>query len=298
MIPIYLKTKTCRLCRYYEQGENFCAVAPDYIGKAHLCEDFELAAELALELDGEEGTEDPRTLIYEQFAKDYLKRLLSPYGEVESGRTLTPSTPADIDLWFAPRVSPLPAALGLLAVLAGTRVLFEPYRNPLTPDEFQESLLKLLEVRGEFERAAAREGVGVPESDLPHLWILTPAASESLLRETGAEEKEGEERGVYFLPRLFLAGLVVLDRLPPTEGTLWLRLLGRGVVQLQAIEELEALNACHPLRPLGLESFYGLLERLEGLPEKDGEDLDLMERLRALARSVRHSLLPKFQGLP
>ena len=49
--------------------------------------------------------------------KDYLEKLLSPYGEVEVGRTLTVSPRRDIDLWFAPRVSQLPRELGLWLLL-------------------------------------------------------------------------------------------------------------------------------------------------------------------------------------
>jgi hypothetical protein len=44
------------------------------------------------------------------------------------------------------------------------------------------------------------------------------------------------------------AGLVAIDQLPRTEATLWLRVLGRGEVQAQAIRELLALPRSHPLR--------------------------------------------------
>ena len=148
MIASYPRTKSCRLCRYYEGGNNFCAVAPDYIGQAHLCADFELG----IELEEEEEPQDLKRFIYEQFSKNYLKKLLSAYGEVEVGRTITPLCPpfrgdekGGIDFWFAPRLSPLPRELGLLARLAQTRALFEPYPYPVTPDETIASLGKLLE---------------------------------------------------------------------------------------------------------------------------------------------------------
>jgi hypothetical protein len=277
MIPSYLKTKTCRLCRYYEGGENFCAVAPDYVGKAHLCADFELG----IELEEEEEPQDLKRFIYEQFSKNYLEKLLSPYGEVEAGRTITISPSAAIDFWFAPRPSPLPRELGLLARLAQTRALFEPYPYPVTRDETIASLGKLLEVQGEFDRAAKREQVQLAESNLPWLWILTPTASEELFQGLGAKERTDEERGIYFLPPAFLTGLVVIDQLPQTQKTLWLRLLGRGRVQHQAIEELAALPAHHPLRSVSWELFDNLLGQLEALPdnEKDNDDRKLMEAI-------------------
>jgi hypothetical protein len=135
----------------------------------------------------------------------------------------------------------------------------------------------LLEVQGEFDRAAKREQVQLAESDLPWLWILTPTASEDIFRGLGAEERTDEERGIYFLPPAFLTGLVVIDQLPQTEETLWLRLLGRGRVQHQAIEELAVLPAHHPLRSVSLELLDNLLGQLEALPEKDDDDRELME---------------------
>ena len=272
------KTKTCRLCRYYELDENFCAVAPDYIGFAHLCADFELG----VELDEEEEHIDSIRFIYEQFGKDYLEKLLSPYGEVEVGRTLTVSPRRDIDFWFAPSVSQLPRELGLLARLAKTRALFEPYHHPVTADETRASLLKLLEVQGEFYRAAKREKVQLAESDLPWLWILTPSASEAILRGFGAKESTDEETGIYFLAPAFKTGLVVIDQLPQIDETLWLRLLGRGRVRHQALLELVALPAHHSLRSVSLELLYNLLCHLEALPEKDDEERSLMERLAPL----------------
>ncbi len=269
------KTKSCRICRYYGLDENFCAVAPDYIGKAHLCDNFELD----IELDEEEEPIDLRRFIYEQFSKDYLEKLLSPYGKVEAERTFSISPRRDIDLWFAPSVSELPKELGLLGRLAKTRVLFEPYHYPVTPDEITASLVKLLEVQGEFYRAAERAKVEWNELDLPWLWILTPTISEETLTGFGAEESTEEETGIYFLPPAMLTGLVVIDELPHNNKTLWLRLLGRGKVRHQAILELVALPAHYSLRSVSLELLYNLLAHLEALPEKDDDKHLLMEML-------------------
>jgi hypothetical protein len=274
----YCKTKTCRLCRYYELGENFCAVAPDYIGKAHLCVDFELG----IELDEEEDNIDLRRFIYEKFSKDYLEKLLSPYGKVEVGRTLTQLPEQQIDFWFMPVVSELPTELGLLARLARNRALFEPYAYPVNLDETRTSLLKLLEVQGEFYRAAKAKNVQLDESDLPWLWIFTPTASETLLKGFATQEGTDEETGIYFLPSPFSTGLVAIDRLPHREFSLCLRLLGQGRVRHRALDELETLPVHHPLRLVSLELFHNLLGDLKALPEKEEEDRELIRRLATL----------------
>jgi len=270
------RTKSCRICRYYEPDENFCAVAPNYIGNAHLCADFELG----IELDEEEEPIDLKTFTYEQFSKAFLEKLLSPYGKVETERTLTIPPSPDIDLWFAPRVSELPQELGLLARLAKIRVLLEPYHHPVTPDEISVSLMKLLEVRGEFHRAADREedSAGL---NVPRLWILGSSISEETLEGFGAEASTKEETGIYVMAPAFKTGLVAIDELPNSNETLWLRLLGRGKVRHQAILELVALPAHHSLRSVSLALFYNLLYSLEALPEKDNEDCLLIELLRS-----------------
>ncbi|NER48948.1 MAG: hypothetical protein F6J92_20060 [Symploca sp. SIO1A3] len=270
------RTKSCRICRYYEPDENFCAVAPNYIGKAHLCADFELG----IELDEEEEPIDLKRFTYEQFSKAFLEKLLSPYGKVETERTLTIPPSPDIDLWFAPRVSELPQELGLLARLAKTRALLEPYHHPVTPDEISASLIKLLEVQGEFHRAADKE-TDSAAVDLPRLWILGSSISEETLEGFGAEASTKEETGIYVMAPAFKTGLVAIDELPNSNENLWLRLLGRGKVRHQAILELVALPAHHSLRSVSLELFYNLLSSLEALPEKDDEDRLLIELLRS-----------------
>ena len=51
------------------------------------------------------------------------------------------------------------------------------------------------------------------------------------------------DNGVYFIPEGYRTAIVVIHRLPSTAETLWLRILGKGKVQQQAIDELEALSS-------------------------------------------------------
>jgi hypothetical protein len=48
-------------------------------------------------------------------------------------------------------------------------------------------------------------------------------------------------KGVYFLTEIFLTALVAIDRLAVTPQTLYLRMLGKGPVQKQAIKEFLTL---------------------------------------------------------
>lgn len=69
--------------------------------------------------------------------------------------------------------------------------------------------------------------------------------------------------------------LVVIHQLPCTEETLWLRILGRGTVQKEAIAELAALPVDHPLRSnkllLLLTNLQANLQTSKNLTEEDRE---------------------------
>jgi hypothetical protein len=68
--------------------------------------------------------------------------------------------------------------------------------------------------------------------------------------------------------------VVAINQLPPTPETLWLRILGRGATQEQAIAELIALPLGNPLRRNVLEliSIWRVnLQRKENLTEDERE---------------------------
>lgn len=223
--------KSCRLCRYYR--DDFCAVAPDYIGLSHLCQDFELGVE-------DYADEIEEIPLIEQLKKDYLFQLLSFYGEIEPGRTVITSIKKDIDLWFAPnKNTKLFKGNSLFKRLTKTRALFEYYHYPISFDNVQISLVKWTEVSGEFTRLAKRRNKKFPKSELPRLWILTPSISdEEVITGFGAQESKNEVSGIYFSPPLFSTGIIVIDRLPLTQETLWLRILAQGEGFDRALKDL------------------------------------------------------------
>ena len=218
---------------------------------------------------------------HDQFAKDYLEELLSPFGEVQAPRPVRGEV-REVDVWFAP-TSPSVNHLGILGRIAITPCLFEPFRNAATPNEICSCLLKHLEVRGEFQRQANRSNTRLVEGDLPKLWILTPTASANLLRGFGAiEDEENWLRGIYCLPFYLRTAIIAIHQLPRISETLWLRVLGRGTVQQQAIDELEALPENNPFRANLLELLFNLRVSLEVSTELDQEDRELIMRLSPL----------------
>ncbi|MCH2232575.1 MAG: DUF4351 domain-containing protein [Crocinitomicaceae bacterium] len=219
--------------------------------------------------------------IYDQFSKDLLEILLSPYGEVEGGKRVS-SEVREIDVWFVPKEAKLPSELGLLGKMVQGASLFEPYRNPVDSGEICDCMLKLFSLRGQFQREANRKKQRLRESGWPQLWILTPTASATIIRGIKAEEEEDWSKGIYFTGETFRTGLVVIHQLPPIPETLWLRLMGRGNVQKQAINELEALPSNNSIREAILELLYNLQQNLELSTEKDQDDQELMMRLKPL----------------
>ncbi|MEH2418942.1 hypothetical protein [Nostoc sp.] len=234
--------------------------------------------------------------IHDQFAKDYLEQLLTPYGEVQASRRVAGEV-RQIDVYFIPKPQPsnIPETLGLLGQLVTTPSLLEPFRNAASAIEICDCLLKLLEVRGDLQRQANRNKTRILESDLPKLWILTPTASAQLLSGFGASPKNDYLPGIYFMAEYLRTAIVAIHQLPSISETLWLRIIGRGNVQKQAIDELEALTPDNPFRKAALELLYNLQQNLQVTQNQDEEDKELLMRLAPLYQQDREQA--KQQGI-
>jgi len=181
---------------------------------------------------------------HDQFAKQYLAELLSALGEVETSRDVT-SEVRQVDLYFVPATSPKvdPENYGILGKIATSTCLIEPFRNPPTPIEVRNCLLKLFIIQEEMLGKAKREKNSLKEADLPCLWILSPSVSPRLTEGFGAKlnPKKQWSEGIHFFPEFYKTGIVAINQLPINPFTLWLRLLGRGATQQQAVNELVSL---------------------------------------------------------
>ena len=179
--------------------------------------------------------------VHDQLAKEYLEELLKPLGKVETSKDVK-SEVQEIDVLFVPTTTSTNSELGLLGKMAVTSCLFEPYRNAPNEVEIRTCLLKLYSVQGDLLREAKREKRSISEQELPLLWILTPTCSERILAGFGAQTKEKWETGVYFLPKYQKTAIVAINQLPITEDTLWLRVMGRGKTQTEAITQVVKLS--------------------------------------------------------
>jgi hypothetical protein len=226
--------------------------------------------------------------IHDQFAKDYLEELLKPYGEVQAPSRVAGEV-REIDVLFSPSIEQTTnlETLGLLGRFAEFPAILEPYRNAASKEEICDCVLKLLEVRGALQREANRNNTSVQDSTVPKLWILTPTASATLLSGFGATQGDNWLPGVHFMTEYLRTAIVAIHQLPRTQETLWLRILGRGKVQAQAIDELEALPSNHPFRRATLELLYNLRQNLRVNQSPEDDDRELIMRLEPLYQQDR-----------
>ncbi len=221
--------------------------------------------------------------IHDQFAKDYLEELLQNYGKVNPDKKVSGEIKR-VDVLFTPdsqQTSDL-QILGLLGRFAAYPAILEPFRNAAPADEICDCILKLLEVKAELRREANANKTKLQEDKIPKLWVLTPTASETILSSFNVSQKEGWLRGVYFLGDALRTAIVAIHQLPQTSETLWLRLLGRGRVQEQAILELQALPSNNPFQKATLKLVYNLRENLRVNQNLEEDDRELIMRLEPL----------------
>jgi hypothetical protein len=218
---------------------------------------------------------------HDQFAKQFLEELLAPFGQVELSREILGES-RWIDLWFQPHPQGLTLStidLGLLGTITQFPCLLEPYRNPPDFDEVRSCLSKHYAVMADQKR----QDLPTQEADLPHLWILAPTFSERSRRYCGAVADRTLPPGCYALAPLLHTHIIVLHQLPKNPHTLWLRLLGKGRCQQEAIEEVIALPHPDPHRDLALELLVNWKIALEIFPQPSEEE----ETFMALSQAYR-----------
>jgi hypothetical protein len=221
---------------------------------------------------------------HDQFSKQFIEALLTPMGTVEiSHEILAESRFAD--LWFQPHLhinspdhtNPPTKALGLLAVIVRSACLIEPFRNAVDSKAIQNCLAKRFALIATLGRQSATP---LTLEAQPRLWILTPTISAKTLENFGVMPPVGDfPLGVHSLPPGLGTYIIALHQLPTTPETLWLRLLGKGRVQYQAIQEILALPTDNSLRDLALKSLVNWKIALESIPSELGPQEDLIMAL-------------------
>ncbi len=86
--------------------------------------------------------------------------------------------------------------------------------------------------------------------------------SDELKRDGGLELIDPEKPGIYRTIRLFSTSFVITSELAQDESTLWLRLLGRDHVKMQAIEELSNMQSDTSLSDATMRLLVGWFQSL------------------------------------
>jgi hypothetical protein len=215
--------------------------------------------------------------IFDQFNKKLFQQLLSPFGTVTPNRSVLGGE-RSIDILFepAPGVQLDADELGNLASMSGQTSLFEPFRSSLSDQNLHNCFIKLFLLFAEIQREA--DGT-VPTQNLPQLWILAAEVSDILIREFSGVPDSAQGEGFYRLATRLRTTIVVIDELPVTPDTLWLRLMGRGRTQEDAIAELLLLPESNPKRKPALDLLVSWRISMEVLEEVEQEDRRILMAL-------------------
>ena len=199
----------------------------------------------------------PRKL-HDSFVKEWMQELLTDFGTVETEVELEGEV-CTIDVLFYPDPQcayPL-EPLGLFGRILSQPTLIEAFRNAISDWDIRNCKGKLWRLEGELRRRAKRDGRSPHCIRPPLLWIITPTLSKRLqarfVPAATHASKHNWGAGVYFLLEGERTAILVIHQLPKTLETLWLRLLGRGSVQKEAIDTLFGLPKDHPYRTQTLE---------------------------------------------
>jgi hypothetical protein len=214
---------------------------------------------------------------FDQFNKKLFQQLLSPYGTVTPNRSVMGGE-RTIDILFepAPGVEPNPEELGNLANMTGQTSLFEAYRSNPSDYEIHTCFLNLFLLYAELQRQS--EGT-IATRDLPQLWILAAEASEIQIREFSGVPDPEQGEGFYRLASRLRTTIVVIDELPTTADTLWLRLLGKGRTQEAAIAELLMQPDSTPRRGAALDLLVSWRISMEVMEEVGQEERRILMAL-------------------
>jgi hypothetical protein len=214
---------------------------------------------------------------FDQFTKKLFQELLSPFGTVTPNRAILGGE-RTIDVLFEPDPTVLldPNELGNLANMSGQTSLFEIFRSSLADQNVHNCFLKLFLLYAEIQRQD--EGT-VPTKELPQLWILAAEAPDILIREFGGMLDPEQGEGFYRLATRLRTMIVVIDELPTTPDTLWVRLVGKGRTQEEAIAELLLLPESNPKRSPALGLLVSLQISMELLDEVEQEERRILMAL-------------------
>jgi hypothetical protein len=239
---------------------------------------------------------------HDQYAKQFLAGLLEQIGEVGTNREIT-GEPLHADLYFVPQNN-VPKVkiktLGLLGQMENSGAcLLEPFRGQPTNTEIRTCLQKLFTLHNQLQRKQSKRAKqddsqpkSIEEDELPNLWILATTASDRLLSDFGAILKEPHwYKGIYFCSKALKTTIISINRLPITPKTLFIRLLGKGKTQQQAIDEILAFPKDDIIRNEVEELLSIWRISIESKDEKTEDEEELLMNLSPVYQQWREKNL-------
>jgi hypothetical protein len=213
---------------------------------------------------------------FDQFNKRLFQELLSPFGQVIPDLAVLGEERL-IDIFFAPFPGAVPdsAELGILAQMVTQPALLEPFRSAVSDEDMQSCLIKLFLVYADQRREHPTIPVTVPAK----LWILAAEISNRLLNDFNGVIDPGFGDGFYLLTKGLKTTIVVIDELPTTPETLWLRLMGKGRTQEAAIAELLAMPESDPKRSNALNLLVSWRINMEVTNQVESEEQRILMAL-------------------
>ncbi len=193
---------------------------------------------------------------YDQYSKEALLEILAFFGgKSEAQRFIHPKEVYYADISFEPPPTLSKTDLekvGILGDMIATPCLIEYFWTPPTQMETCLCLMKLFSWYGDLLREAKRKQKEIDAENLqealpkvlPKLWLLTTSASKAFLASFDFKPRKSEwcEGFYFFVGEAMNTGIVVIDELPETLETVWLRIFGKEKTQQQAIKTLATLE--------------------------------------------------------
>jgi hypothetical protein len=214
---------------------------------------------------------------FDQFNKNLFRTLLSPFGQVFPNFAV-PGEERAIDVFFVPHMGAMAGEeeLGYLAQISRQPALLEPFRGALLAQHVHSCMLKLFLVFADLQR----EHPTVEVHGCPHLWILAAEVSDRLLNDFLEPPEMNLMDGVYPLRSGLHTTIIAIEELPVVPETLWLRLMGKGRTQDDAISDLLMLPESDARRSMGLDLLVSWRINMEIM-----EQVELEERRILMALS-------------
>jgi hypothetical protein len=201
-----------------------------------------------------------------------------------------------VDVLFEPDISKSGDPLGVLGTLTSIPCIISTVNSAPTPHDIRCHINTWLSWYGEeyggivpLDRDSSDEedtdDAPAPLDSNKAQLIIVPSLKIKVVENFGGRPSPINVPGIYFLnPGVCNTTIIITNLLPVDASTLWLRLLGWGETQRQAIIELVNSDINHPLYPLAMQQLRAWYQVL--LQDRaDEESPELMQALAVVGQT-------------